>query len=222
MRNTDFIPSTDAKFYPWQANLFTYLSKNLAKWKIPADEITPVAELRTPFITAYAAWLDPEKRTSAVTRTKNETRDAYKKGLRDFLKEHVTYNKLVTNADRENMELPVHDTTPTHIVDPTTMPVGEVDPSVHQRHAIRVIDSVTPGRGLPPGVSGFETWRVVGGETPKHADEFTFAGISTRATIVLDYPMEDVGKTVHYRFRWINPRGKHGPWSEDILSAVIA
>jgi hypothetical protein len=40
--------------------------------------------------------------------------------------------------------------------------------------------------------------------------------------MIIDYPQVDVGKTVYYRFRWVNEREQPGPWSEGILEAVIA
>jgi hypothetical protein len=37
----------------------------------------------------------------------------------------------------------------------------------------------------------------------------------------IEYPGDDVGKSVYYQLRWIGSKGEKGPWSE-IESATIA
>jgi hypothetical protein len=52
-------------------------------------------------------------------------------------------------------------------------------------------------------------------------EEFVYANFSSSVTLTLEYSLEYVGKTVWYQFRWVNLKNDPGPWSENIVSAVI-
>jgi hypothetical protein len=54
-------------------------------------------------------------------------------------------------------------------------------------------------------------WRRVGGEKPVSDAGFAYAGFGAAATLVIDYSLEEVGKTVWYRARRINTRNDPGP-----------
>jgi hypothetical protein len=46
-------------------------------------------------------------------------------------------------------------------------------------------------------------------------------GTDTRSSFVKDFDVSDVGQMIHYKLRWVNTRGQHGPWSK-LASAVVA
>jgi hypothetical protein len=69
---------------------------------------------------------------------KTEARKIAESKIRTALKSYVTYNPAVTDEDRRNMELPVHDKKPTPVPPPATMSAGEVDFSIHQQHRVHV------------------------------------------------------------------------------------
>jgi hypothetical protein len=102
------------------------------------------------------------------------------------------------------------------------MPEGRVDTSVRQRHTLHAVDTleVRPRGGLPDGVAAFETWRFVGEAMPTDESAFTYVATSTTTHLVVDYTLAEAGKTVWYRFRWVNARNQPGPWSE-IIGAII-
>jgi hypothetical protein len=64
-------------------------------------------------------------------------------------------------------------------------------------------------------------WRKVGGEPPADDSEYTFVCLSTRTAIAADYPLTDTGKTVYYRFRWMNSRNQPGHGCKDFVSAIV-
>jgi hypothetical protein len=216
----NFIPRPDAVFNEWQGTLVNYVRVKLPVWNVPQEDFTALTTLQTDFSAKYAKAENPETRTPAAVTAKIEARNAYEKGMRTFVKEHLTNNHRVTDEDRRNMQLPIHDTKPTPVDPPKSMVLGRIDFSVHQQHTVHVEDSA--GKGRPDNAHGFEAWRKTGGEPPTSDDDFRYAGFSPSTTLTLDYPLADVGKTVYYRFRWVNRRNQPGPWSEAVISAVIA
>ncbi|MDR1983913.1 MAG: hypothetical protein LBQ28_03710 [Prevotellaceae bacterium] len=221
MNNLDYIPRQDGKFLEWVKILFAYVDAHASAWNISPNEVALVETLIAAYDAAYAKSEDPNRGRADVI-AKDESRDTLKHAVRQFVREHLTYNSAVTDEDRRHMGLPVHDTKPTPAPPITDMPVGEVDFSVHQRHTLRVKAGKLTGKTKPEHAKGFEVWRKVGGDPPATDSDWVYAGFSSRSPLVIDYPLEDVGKTVYYRFRWMNTRNLPGPWSESIISAVIA
>jgi hypothetical protein len=222
MRGKDFVPTTDAAFNQWQIVLIAYLVANADKLGLPAAAITALQTLQAAWQTAFAAAEDPATRTPAAIMAKKEALAALVKEIRAFVKEHITYNRSINDVDRTNMGLPVHDNKPTPVPPPASMPIGEVDFSVHQRHSVHVKDASLTAKAKPENAHGFEVWYKIGGDAPTKDSDFAYAGFSSRSPFPIDYPMDAVGKTVYYRSRWVNARNQPGPWSETVVSAVVA
>jgi hypothetical protein len=60
--------------------------------------------------------------------------------MRKTVKEYLTHNHLVTDADRDNMSLPIYKTTRTHIQAATEFPGHWLDISIIRRVAINFYD----------------------------------------------------------------------------------
>jgi hypothetical protein len=221
MGKIDFMPRKDADFLRWAVNFLTVLGKIKTRVEFPQPVYEELQELLKTFKEKLDLADAPETRTKAAVQTKNDARKALAGRLRQTIAEYLTHNHLLTDADRDNLGLPIHDTKPTPSPIPTDMPVGEVDTSTHQQHRVLVKAGTLTGKTKPPKVHGFEVWRKVGGEPPADDSEYTYVCLSTRSLLVIDYPLTDVGKTVYYRFRWMNTRNQPGPWCEGYVSAVI-
>jgi hypothetical protein len=165
---------------------------------------------------------EPSTRTKTSVQVKNDAHKALEKNIRQAVKEYLANNHNVTNGDRDDMGLPIHDPKPTPPPIPTDMPVGEVNTSTHQQHIIHVKAGSLTGKAKPPKVHGYEVWHKVGGDPPASDAEWMYVNFSSRSPLIVGYPQTEVGKTVYYRFRWVNTRNQPGPWSESPVSAVIA
>ncbi|MDR1866576.1 MAG: hypothetical protein LBR08_13535 [Bacteroidales bacterium] len=220
MHRSDYIPSRDGDFLEWVKHLFTYVQEHAAEWGLDPMELSNLVLMVSSYETVYNRYKDPN-RGSADVLAKNEARDALKDATRQYVREHLEYSSRVSDEERRHAGLPVHDRKPTPSPPITDRPVAEVDFSAHQRHSIHVKVGKLTGRSKPAHASGFEGWRKTGGDAPASDSDWSYAGFSSRSPLVLDYPQTDVGKTVYYRFRWMNTRNQPGPWSETV-SAVIA
>jgi hypothetical protein len=171
------------------------------------------------FDAAWEAATNPETRTPSSITTKIIARQLLEGEIRTAVKAYITYNPAVTDADRENMQLPLHDTKPTPKPPPAEASITEVDFSKRQQHQV-IVKSIT-GRAKPLDAHGFEVWRKIGNPPPASDADFSYAGFNTRSPFTVRYGLEDVGKTVYYRSHWVNEKNEPGPWSE-VVSAVIA
>jgi hypothetical protein len=217
----NYIPGPEAIFNTWQNNMTDYVEPKSSLFNIPLEKLRELMRLKTDYKQKYDTSMNPSTKTPAAILARQEARKTYEKYIRQFVKEYLAYNSLVSDEDRRNMGLPVHDNKPSPAPEVTTMPVGEVDFSVHQRHTLRVKDNSLTGKTRPENAIGFETWYKIG-EAPASDTDFVYAGFSSSTKFVIDYPLEKVGQTVSYRFRWLNPRNQPGPWSEGLVTAIIA
>lgn len=217
----DFIPRPDVQFTLWITTLIAYLTEaRRVLWGIPVESYTEFASLRDAYSLAFTKYGDPNHGKSD-TLLKNETRKSLESFARQFIRSYLTYNPKVTDVDRSNMGLPIHDTKHTPAPEIKDRPVIEIDFSSHQRHTLHVKMGTLSGT-KPEHAYGFEVWRKIGEPAPAADGDWSLVTISTHSHLEIDYPQERVGTRVYYRARWINTRHLPGPWSEDIQSAIIA
>ncbi|MDR3296862.1 MAG: hypothetical protein LBS94_01325, partial [Prevotellaceae bacterium] len=172
MKRKDFVPSADATFNQWQRVLIAYLVANAERLGLSAATIAALLALQTAWEAAFALAEDPATRTKPSVAAKKVARTALEKELRASVKEHITYNRSVSDADRGNMGLPVHDSKPTPAAVPTTRPEVEVKFDQQREHSLHVYDSVQSSAGKPGGTMGFEIYRtVVAPDAPQPAVE---------------------------------------------------
>ncbi|MDR1381955.1 MAG: hypothetical protein LBJ47_10835 [Tannerella sp.] len=222
MKKKNYVPTREAEFYSWSKNLVKVSGERAEMWQIPLPATVKLSGSFELYDLKYRIAIDPATRTPAAVQDKNDMRKDFTVDLRSFSKSHLLYNQLLTNADRDLLGLPIPDPRPTPIPPPKSMPEGRVDTSIHLRHLLHVVDTVEvrPRGGLPDGVAGFEAWRFEGEGMPAGESAFSYVTTSTTTSLVIDYALADAGKTVWYRFRWINARNQPGPWSE-MINAVI-
>lgn len=220
MKNQDYVPSNDLEFDAWQTNLVTKVVAGATAWGIPADDVTALQAEQTAWKTAFTKGGNLENRSTADVRAKDDEREKYERMLRGFVSQWLSFNKKVTNSDRESMGLTVRTGIRTKFGIPESVPVLKINFSVSQKHTIYFADGLSGGKAKPDGVYGCEIWIKIGGEAPKGDSDFTFLAIDTRSSFVVTFPKTDCGKTAWYRVRWINTRGQQGSWS-DVVSAII-
>jgi hypothetical protein len=197
-----------------------YLKNKFGTWSIPESAQQTVEALLASFTAAFGLADNPQTRTSAAVTAKQETRRAAEAGIRLLLKAYVTYNPLVTDEDRRNMELPIHKTTRTRAPVPSTYPDFYIDSSTLRRLTIHFFDQGSHRKAKPAGVHGAEIrWAII--DMPvMHLKDLTNSSFDTRTPFMLEFDDDLRGKTVYFCLCWENTKGEKGPWSE-IVSAII-
>ncbi len=126
----------------------------------------------------------------------------------------------MTNTEKQQAGLPVHDTKPSPMPFPTNSPTALITAS-ELRNVIRFSDPEFPSRGhRPRGVMSIEIIAHIGDTAPVSMDQYLTMGVATRMVHAINFNFEDGGKSIWYRFRWIGTRGEVGTWS-NVVSAMI-
>jgi hypothetical protein len=219
---SDYIPHSDADFNNWQSNLITIVGENITLWGILADDYATLTAKQVIWTPAYAKANNRQNRTSADVRAKDDAREELKDEIRGFVQQWLANNSKVTDSDRERIGLHVKSTSRTPVPTPTTIPIGMVDFSVRLQHTISFADESTPrSKAKPEGVHGCEIWIKVDGDAPKDASEMTYLATATRTPYITTFEGSQVGKTIYYWLRWVNTRGKYGPWSHTVSAMIV-
>jgi hypothetical protein len=218
-RFTDYIPTNDGDFLRWVKALIAYVIAHAASWGLLPSSWEYLLPMITEYEDAYNKAQDPN-RGKADVALKNSTRNVLKKNVRLFVKGFLEYNPAVSDDDRERMGLPIHDTKPTPVDDPNSLPVALVKtpfPGVIELH---VTDSISGRKAKPAGVHGFEIVWAILDTPPTDWSQLTYSSFSTRTPFRLSFSGNDRGKIVYFALRWENTRGVKGPWTE-ITNAII-
>ncbi|MDR0814878.1 MAG: hypothetical protein LBN37_03900 [Bacteroidales bacterium] len=225
--SVNYIPRSDDRFNAWAVNLLRYIDFHSANWDTPAVAFTEVQAMLDPWKAALANADNPETRTKATVKVKNELRKAFEAEIRRVVKAYITYNPAVTDADRDNMALPVHKTTHTPAPAPTTVPEFRVDTSIIRRLTVHFQAAGSKIKAKPAGVHGAEIrWAIIdapaaGVETPKlGVSTLVNSSFDTNSPLTLEFDEPERGKSVYLCLRWENTRGEKGPWS-DIMMAIV-
>jgi hypothetical protein len=212
----DFIPSRDAEFDGWLANLTAYVDAKTTggTWThIPADKITALKGYNTDWHTAYIKTTGPH--TSVDTEAKNDARKTAEAFTRQFVAQYLKFDP-VTNEDRTAMNLHNRDTTHTAIGTPATRAIiTDIKTLGGFQVEIRFQDEATPkSHAIPYGYNGCLLNYTAGtGKTSEYA-ALTQTKLMTHSPFVLALPPEAEGKFLSCVTRWQNERGELGPWGE--------
>jgi hypothetical protein len=215
----DFLPKGDKELNEWGQNFVQVLAKIMKRIEFPEEAYDELVMLQNLFSQRLFLADAPETRTKATIREKNEAHKYLDKSIRQATAEHLTYNRMVSNSDRENLGLPVHKTSRTRA------PVASTYPWVHVlsdtiRHITINYGSSETSKAKPEGQHGVELVWEIAQEKPAHMYKLTHSVFDTHSPVVLEFDEEDRGKTLFFALRWENTRGEKGPWTE-IMHVVI-
>lgn len=217
----DFIPRQDGAYDAWQQTFLSYINANLGALGLAPGDVAPLLAARAQWQGDLAAASAARAAAQAATQAKNESRAACE-SLARALARRLAAGPAVGNPERAAMGLTVPDRVHTPGPPPAEAPGAVVDHGERLRHVLRFFAPGREGRGgRPAGVTGVQVFAKVGGEAPRQESELRFLGAATRPRFVARFSMAEAGLAVHYRARWVGPRGQVGPWGE-VVSATVA
>ncbi|MDR0539267.1 MAG: hypothetical protein LBG74_02015 [Spirochaetaceae bacterium] len=215
----DYIPQSDSGFLEWAKNLTAYIQPKLQAFNIPATAFTPVQLELTAYETAFEVAQNPNRGKVDVLN-KNEARDALKADIRAFVKAFLAYNPAVTDSDKENMGLPLHDGTRTPAPVPTTIPELELDSSVIRQIIVHSRDNGSDRRGKPAHVHGVELRWALLDTPPSSVEDLSKSAFDTASPYTFTFDEADRGKALYICPCWENNKGEKGPYGE-IYKAIV-
>ena len=227
--NQDYIPVEEEKFDTFQSNLFTYISAHQPgtanPWGYPQQRVNTLGSLKGAWDAAWAVAKNKGNRTAGDVQAKDDARDLYEPEIRQFVKEFLKNNLLITNEERVEMGIPVPDTDSGPVPVPVTVPAIEMESGAGSQIVIHFKPfPETPGsdsKGKPKGISRMEIVYKIGTPAPQNPDECNKFDSATRTPKRIDFNPADSGKRVYFFFRWVNTRNQPGPWTDEADSIVI-
>ena len=130
MSRKDYMPKKESVLHPWGKNLVKVTGARGTQWQIPAAATQKLSTSFNFYDGKYQIALDPATRTPAAVQDKNDAKKTFIGDARIYCKSYLLYNQLLTNADRDLLQL-------IHVVD------------TKEEH---------PRGGLPDDVAGFEKY----------------------------------------------------------------
>jgi hypothetical protein len=218
--SNDYIPPREAEFVIWVTNLINTLKPMLTRLGFPETVYGELLTLQGTFNEKLAIANTPSTRTKATIEDKNEALAALKKGVRDAVGEYLTRNHMLTNADRDNLGLPIHKTTHTPSPKATTSPESYVDSGTIRQLTIHFFDQGSESKAKPEGQHGAEIRWAILDKPPAGIDDLIHSSFDTHTPFTLTFTEEQRGQTVYFCLCWENTRGEKGPNSE-IHHAII-
>ena len=216
----DYIPTEDAFFDIFQANLKTYIDAHTpgtaSPWGYPQQRVNTMGTKQNRWINAWnKAKLKPSRNEGDVTE-KDAARLDYEADIRLFVKEWLKFNELVSNQQRTLMGIPNNDSEPTPKPVPVTHPVIiSVDFSQELTHKVFFRDQTGNTKAKPFGSAYCEIKYIVrpADSPPDSADDCTLSVMPTRTPVIITFANGSNGKRAFYFLRWVNTTGNAGPWS---------
>lgn len=222
-----YIPVKDDDFFNFQGNLVNIVDTNAAAWGIPDPAVNALVARRAEFEPLYHTAQNKTTRSRADVVAFRECRKTYEKEIRAFVNAYLTANPLVTDEQRSEMALTIHDT------EPSPHPVITDIPIV----ALRVIgggdiearckvlkDQTRPSMHPAANLVDYRYIMLeIGDIPPANPEDYPKRDVSSRAKFIIRVGAQNEGKRFYAVFRWVNttrPK-QEGPWSEPI-TVVIA
>jgi hypothetical protein len=215
----DYIPKKDSEFIAWVKNLLDYVQLYLKEFNILEAVFQPLLVLYAAFEAAYAKYLDPNSGAVDVAE-KTRSRKILEKDVRAFVKAFLMYSPFVSDKDRDEMRLPIHDTKPTPTPAPSTYPEYDIDTSIQTRLTVHFWDSASKKKAKPKGVHGAEIRWEMREDAPVKAEDLINSDFTTRTPHSFTFTGDKQGQRVYFCLRWESDTGEKGTWGA-IVSAVV-
>jgi hypothetical protein len=218
MARSGYIPGKNAELVEWGNNFVKYVSDNSVTWEIPKEEITVLETAQSNFNTLQAA-ATGAGRTKVIVEKRDEAKKAFEENIR-YMVNFRLQNRIVTNADRVAMGIPVHDSVRTPLPDPTTRPVAELISNGIRSVQVKFHDESSSTKAKPYGIDGAVILYAVRDTPPKDLTDLTLSVLATRTPHTLTFTEAQRGQWVYAALCWQNEKGVKGQYSE-IYHCVI-
>jgi hypothetical protein len=218
----DYIPARDPEFNLFQDSFMKIIVSSFAAWGIPEADVKVLQANQAVWNEAFGKASNKQDRTSPDVQAKDDAATVYKKALRQFVGQWITYNTKIPDSERERMGLTIRSDVRTPKPVPETCPEGSIDFATRLQHDIYFVDeNAGRSKAKPDGVHGCEIWAKIGGDLPKSVSEMQYLTTATRSPYTQTFETESAGQTVYYWLRWVNTRNQAGPWGNPVKCMVV-
>jgi hypothetical protein len=216
----DYIPRGDLQFLQWAINFLKYLASSMIRLGFPQNIFQELSDCCDELANNLRIAGTPSTRTKLSVQAKDTTRVKFEKMVRLRVKEYLSGNHLLTDADREGLGLHIPKSTRTAPSVAASYPATYVDSTVLRRVTVHYHDKENGAKAKPAGQIGVEIKWVILDVKPVSLNELINSTFHTRTPFTMEFDENQRGKTVYFCLCWVNTRGVKGPYSQ-ISSAII-
>jgi hypothetical protein len=218
MHTHGYIPAADSALVDWAANFVTKLTAHAQDWNVTEAELTALNEAKTLFANLHQL-VDSPAKSKILVDQKNEARKQLVTLIRDLVGFKLK-NPIITNNQRLELGLPVHDNTRTPVPTPTTHVVFTLKVQSIREVRIDFKDEHSDSKAKPYGYDGAVVFHEVMEQKPNDPNTLTHSVLATKTPFTLEFNEEQRGKKVFVAIKWQNEKGQMGPWSE-VQSIIV-
>jgi hypothetical protein len=216
----DYVPSHDDDLLTFAKTFYAYAFAHYSQWAVPSPQ-NPLSGDIDAFESLLGAYKEPNH-GKVDTLNKNEAKKTLTAALRTYIQGYVARNPTVTDGDREQMGLPLRDTTPTPHPVPGLKPDTEAEPWGKGRHRVTAVNPETGTKKKPALVKGVAfAHRVRNADAPKSRADDMPSEFQVGTERSFQWTEADYGRVADYATAYENEGGKRGQWSY-VASVIIA
>ncbi|MEM9751756.1 MAG: hypothetical protein AAF916_00050 [Planctomycetota bacterium] len=208
--STDYLPGIQSEFLEWNQNLYDKLTAAPADYGTTADAVVPFATAFEAYKAAYLIAEDPNTRTKPSVQDKQTKKKALVEQIRPLV-QTLQNSPVMTDAKRDQLQIPVRDRQPSPVPPPEEMPklnVKRVEGNVIFLQLLNQNDD----KKRPVGVKQVFVYSFIGANPSGDLQSWRFEGASTRLDPNFVLPETIAPNTqVWVTAQWVNGKGQTGP-----------
>jgi hypothetical protein len=208
------IPINDNAIGSWADNFITRCETNKTAWAIPQDAVAALRSLYDTYKDALAKAQAPDTRSKSATTAKNEAKTALRSALTVFIAKYIDNNDAITVPIREQLGLPIKDTTRTLVPVPTTYPEFFVKVKDIRALDVHFKAMGSTSKGKPYGYNGAVIFYGALDAPPTDPSQLPHSILATKTPYTLSFTEAERGKRVYIALVWQNRKGEKGPFSQ--------
>jgi hypothetical protein len=209
MARRDSVPVNDATLLEFVDNLYTVLNIDPVAFGITKTVVDELQTRMKDYAGKLKAAVDPSTRGQRTVFLKNESKASLLELTRKMCQQ-IGRTMSVTDAQRQELGLPILDKPRHNVPVPTTSPVLEVT-KTSGRTVTLELKAGKSKRGKPAKVAGASIFSYTGEQAPETAEGWVFLTNTTRTTVEIPFGPSDQGDTVWITAFWYNSKAQSGP-----------
>ena len=214
-----FLDRTDAGLLAFATPFSTKISAGPTAFGLTAGNATALAAAVADYSSKLAAAQDPATRGEQTIFLKDLSKDGLITLIRQFARQ-IQGTMTVTDAQRQDLGLPIRDTTPSPAEPITVAPALTIQEVFGHNVRVRVRDASGTRRGRPAEARGCILYSFVGATPPAGAEGWISEGPIARDSQVVAFNAELApGTKVWFTAQWFNAAGT-GPGCSPVPTQI--
>ncbi|MDR3198243.1 MAG: hypothetical protein LBU34_10290 [Planctomycetaceae bacterium] len=213
-----YLPRRDSELVAWGTNFTGQINLHLTEWSIPSDEYYALNTALQNFVHLHMQ-VDSPAKTHTLVIEKDAARKEFERLVRGLVDFRLK-NPIITDAQRSDLGLPIHDRKPTPIPKPKTHPDFVILVNDLRQLLVDFHEHESENKARPYGYNGAVISYAILDKPPAGPEELTHTVLATRTPFTLEFTEQERGKTVYIAIQWQNEKGEKGLFSA-IQSAIV-